>query len=96
MDSSSSTRSPYGQRAQRDERVHVVPIREYRRDRQHLFPLEDYQSALETGGIVRSYCGIDELVRQGDPDCVAEVVAPEDQDCVTCLDIWRGQLQVRL
>ena len=96
MDSSSTARSPYGQRAPRDERVDIAPIREYRRDRQHLFPLEDYQSALAIGGIVRSYCGIDELVRQGDPDCVAEVFAAEDQDCVTCLDIWRGQLQVRL
>jgi len=52
-------------------------------------------SALASGGIVRSYCGIDELVRQGDPDCVAEVAA-EDPDCVTCLDISRGKLQVRL
>ncbi|KAA1427790.1 hypothetical protein [Nocardioides antri] len=91
MDSSSTALSPYCRRAPRDERVDIAPTREYRRDRQHLFALEDYQSALAAGGIVRSYCGIDELVRQGDPDCLAEVFAAEDQDCVTCLDIWRGQ-----
>ena len=71
-------------------------IREYRRPRNHLFPLEDYRAAIASGGTVWSYCGILETVRRGDPDGVEEASEACSDDCATCVDLWRGRRWVRL
>ena len=71
-------------------------IREYRRPRTHLFPLEDYRAAVATGGIVQSYCGIFETVSRGDPDGVEEVSAATSEDCTACVDLWHDRTWVRL
>lgn len=70
-------------------------IREYRRPRTHLFPLEAYRAAVATGGSVRSYCGILEIPR-GDPADVEEAVESRADDCATCIDLWHGRRWVRL
>jgi hypothetical protein len=70
--------------------------REARRNRQHLYPLEDYEAAIAVGGIVRSFCGIlMRLTPQHDSE-VLEATAPEADDCVTCVDVWQGRQLVRL
>ncbi|KAA1426892.1 hypothetical protein [Nocardioides antri] len=71
-------------------------MREYRRERQHLYPLEDYQAAIAIGSPVRSFCGIDVALLCGDASDVVEVKEPDVQDCMTCVDIWRGRELVRL
>jgi hypothetical protein len=71
-------------------------IRECRRPRTHLFPLEGYRGAIATGGTVRSYCGILETVPGGDPADVEEALESSADDCVTCVDLWQGRRWVRL
>ncbi|RHW26296.1 hypothetical protein D0Z08_15155 [Nocardioides immobilis] len=71
-------------------------IREYRRPRTHLFPLEDYRAAIAIGGTVRSCCGILETVPRGDPADVEEAVDSRADDCATCADLWHGRRWVRL
>ncbi len=73
-----------------------APVREYRRPRKHLFPLEDYRAAIASGGAVRSYCGIVETVPRGDPDAVEEASEESLDDCATCVDLWRDRRWVRL
>jgi len=73
-----------------------VSIREYRRPRTHLFPLEDYRAAVAAGGTLRSYCGILETVPRGDPAEVEEARASSADDCATCVDLWHGRRWVRL
>jgi len=98
MDPSSIVRSPSGQRGSGSDRDRAVaPVRQYRRQRQHLYPLDDYEVALATGGIVRSFCGIEAELPGGEDDGdVVEVDQPEARDCVTCVDIWLGLRLVRL
>lgn len=71
-------------------------VREYRRDRQHLFPLDAYKAATAVGGSVRAYCGIVQEVRQSNPADVEEVAEAGVEDCVTCVDLWLGRQRVRL
>jgi hypothetical protein len=96
MNTSSIVRRSSHQRPRLNEAVAATPAREYRWNRQHLYPLDDYQGALTHGGRVRSYCGIEVIVRPGDPADVVEVAQAELDDCVTCVDIWRGREVVRL
>ncbi|RHW23712.1 hypothetical protein D0Z08_28300 [Nocardioides immobilis] len=96
MNPSSTVRGSSGQRGGRHEAVTPSSVREYRRERQHLYPYEEYEAALAVGGIVRSYCGIDETILHGDSTDLAEVADPDANDCVTCVDIWSGRQRVRL
>ncbi len=96
MNPSSTVRGASGQRGGRREAVSPSSGSEYRRGRQHLYPLEEYRAALEIGGTVTSYCGLGENVQRGDPADVVEVDAPDADDCVTCVDIWSGRQRVRL
>jgi len=70
--------------------------RDYRRDRTHLFPVDEVRAAVAAGGTARSYCGIVQSFLGGDPTAVDEVIEPSPDDCVTCVDIWRGRTWVRL
>jgi hypothetical protein len=72
------------------------PARECRRDRQHLYPLEEYQDALAIGGVVRSFCGLEVALLSGDTSDVVEATEPDAGDCVSCVDIWRESTLVRL
>lgn len=94
MDSSSTVRCPSGQRGSR--RTTAFPVRAYRKERQHLYLLDDYEAALPAGGTVWSYCGIEEMVLPSAGSGVVEVEDLEPGDCVTCVDIWRGHDLVRL
>jgi|GEM_PF-2900796 len=96
MDPSSIARHRSGQRGRHRAESEPDSVREYRRDRQHLYPFEEYRAALATGGTVRSYCGIVETILRGDAADVIEVAAPDADDCVTCVDIWSGYQRVRL
>lgn len=98
MDPSSIVRSSSGQRGSGSRLDHaVVPVRQYRRQRQHLYPLEDYEAARATEGIVTSFCGIEAGPLRGEDDGdVVEVDRPDASDCVTCVDIWLGRRLVRL
>lgn len=80
----------------RIESVSASSVREYRRDRQHLYPLDEYSAALKVGGVVTSYWGLDETIERGDPADAIEVTAPAADDCVTCVDVWSGSDRVRL
>lgn len=71
-------------------------IREYRRHRTHLFPLDAYKAATETGGTVSTFCGLAQGVVKGDPADVEEVSQAGREDCVTCVDIWLSVKWVRL
>ena len=73
-----------------------VETRDDRRERQHLYPLEDYEFACTAGGTVRSFCGIELVLSAGTPADAAEATAPDDRDCVTCVDLWLGHRLVRL
>lgn len=70
--------------------------RDYRRDRTHLFPMDEVRAAVAAGGTARSYCGIVQSFLKGDPTEADEVSEPSPDDCVTCADIWRGRTWVRL
>lgn len=96
MNSSSIVRHSFDQPLGERGAISATPMREYRRNRQHLYPLEDYQDALARGGTVRSYCGLDATFLRGSPAGVEEVKEPESEDCVTCVDVWRGRQWVRL
>lgn len=96
MNPSSTVRGAAGQPGGRRETVAPSSAKEYRRERQHLYPLEEYQAALAVGGVVTSYCGLDETVECGDPADIVEVAAPDADDCVTCVDVWAGSERVRL
>ena len=96
MHASFTVRGASSQRGGREEAVAASSIREYRRDRQHLYPLEEYRAALAAGGVVTSYCGLDVTVRRGDPADVVEVAVADVDDCVTCVDVWLGSDRVRL
>lgn len=96
MNPSSTVRGAAGQSGGRRATVAPSSPREYRRERQHLYPLEEYQAALVVGGVVTSYCGLDETVVRGDPADVVEVDVPAADDCVTCVDVWSGSDRVRL
>jgi len=78
-----------GQRVTPRATADTTLVKEYRRDRQHLYSREEYQDALATGGIVWSFCGIHDVVQCGDASDVAEATEPDADDCVTCVDIWR-------
>jgi len=98
MDPSSIVRSTAGQRGSGTHRDQALaPARQYRRQRQHLYPFDDYEAALATGGTVSSFCGIEADLLGGDGQGdVVEAHKPEAGDCVTCVDIWRGHRLVRL
>jgi len=70
--------------------------RAYRRERQHLYPLEDFREALAVGGVVSSFCGLDVVLSVGDSSELVEADEPAVDDCVTCVDIWRELRLVRL
>jgi hypothetical protein len=94
--SPSSTARPRSNQSAPDSAPSVSAAREYRRWRNHLFPLEDYRAAKASGGVARSYCGILEIVRRGESVEVEEVNRPSADDCATCVDLWRGRRWVRL
>lgn len=94
MDSSSTVRCASDQRGGR--RATAFPAREYRRERQHLYPFDDYEAALTAGGTVWSYCGIEATLLPSTASDIVEVDEPEPDDCVTCVDLWRGHDLVRL
>ena len=71
-------------------------VREYRRHRTHLFPLDAYKTAIAIGGSVSAYCGIVQAVPKGNPTDIQEVTEAGAEDCVTCVDLWLGQKWVRL
>jgi hypothetical protein len=71
-------------------------IREYRRNRKHLFPLDAYKAATAVGGIVSAYCGLVQAVPKGNPVDVQEVSETGREDCVTCVDVWLCRKWVRL
>jgi|GEM_PF-2267974 len=71
-------------------------IREYRRHRKHLFPLDAYKATTAVGGIVIAYCGLVQEVPKGNPADVEEVSGAGREDCVTCVDLWLCQKWVRL
>jgi len=96
MNSSSIVRSSSDQPTRPGEAISAATTREYRRNRQHLYPLEDYQDALRSGGAVMSYCGIEVRLVRGNPADVVKVAEVEADDCITCLDIWLGRQWVRL
>lgn len=96
MSSSSIARPSGGQPPRPHGAVAATTVREYRRNRQHLYPLEAYRDALVRGGTITSYCGLGATCQQGDPADVAEVTEPEAEDCFTCVDVWRGRQWVRL
>lgn len=73
-----------------------TPAREYRRGRQHLYPLEEYEAALVEGDTVRSFCGLDRALSPDDPADVQEATTPQADDCETCIDVWRERRLIRL
>jgi len=94
--SPSSTARPAANQPTPRSSCSPASIREYRRLRTHLFPLQDYRAAVAIGGTVRSYCGIVETVGRGDPSDVEEAVESSADDCATCVDLWHGRRWVRL
>lgn len=92
----SSTTPSLGNQSTPTRSRESAPIREYRRPRNHLFPLEDYRAAIASGGTVRSYCGILEAVRRGNPAEVEEASEASADDCATCVDLWRDRRLVRM
>jgi len=92
----SSTARPVADQPTRRSSPSPASIRNYRRPRRHLFPLEDYRAAVATGGAVRSYCGILETVPKGNPAEVEEAIESSEDDCATCVDLWHGRRWVRL
>ncbi len=96
MNASSIARLSSGQPSRPGGAVAAAPVREYRRSRQHLYPLDAFQAALTHGGTIRTYCGLETTFKRGNPDDAAEVVQPAADDCVTCVDVWRGARWVRL
>jgi hypothetical protein len=96
MDLSSTVRRVTSQRVTHRENAAPADLRAYRRARQHLYPLEDYQDALAVGGAVCSFCGIEVALLGGDTSDVIEAIEPVVEDCVTCVDIWRERRLVRL
>jgi len=88
-------RPPRHQPAHR-ENAAPADLRAYRRARQHLYPLEDYQDALAIGGAVCSFCGIEVTLVGGGTSEFTEAIEPVVEDCVTCVDIWRERRLVRL
>jgi hypothetical protein len=95
MDSSSSASHASGQRLPRAVES-PASVREYRRGRQHLYPLEDYRAARQTGGTIRTFCGLDTMVAVGEVLEVADASGLDAEDCVSCVDVWRGRDVVRL
>ncbi|RHW23941.1 hypothetical protein D0Z08_27240 [Nocardioides immobilis] len=85
-----------GQRVTHREDANPGEVREYRRDREHLYPLEDYQEALAIGSTVTSFCGIEVNLLRGDAAVVVEATEPGVEDCITCVDVWRQRRLVRL
>lgn len=96
MDPSSPVRRVPGQRVTHRANAASADVRAYRRERQHLYPLDDYQEALAVGGTVCSFCGIEVALLGGDSSDVVEAIEPGVEDCVTCVDIWRQCRLVRL
>jgi hypothetical protein len=95
MSSSSNASDVSGQRLPRAVES-PASLREYRRQRQHLYPLDDYLSARQAGGTIKTYCGLDTTVAVGDPVEVADADGLDAEDCVSCVDVWRGSEVVRL
>jgi hypothetical protein len=96
MDPSSTAARVLGQPVTCRTTAGPAAIRKYRRDRQHLYPLEDFNEAAAVGGTVRSFCGIEVALICGDTADVVEATKPAAEDCLTCVDIWRGSRLVRL
>lgn len=95
MDSSSNASHLSGQRLPRAVES-PTSLREYRRRRQHLYPLDDYLAARQAGGTIRTFCGLDTTVGVGDPVEIADADGLAAEDCVSCVDVWRGRDVVRL
>lgn len=96
MDPSSNDRHESGQHLPpRAVQTHSS-LREYRRHRRHLYPLDGYLAARRVGGTVRTYCGVDVRLAVDEPVELADVDGVGAEDCVTCVDIWRGRDEVRL
>lgn len=55
-------------------------VREYRRDRWHLYPLEECQAAVAAGGTAWPFCGIEVALLAGD-------LGPWADDAT---GLWRG------
>ena len=95
MTASSAVRQATGQRAATIT-LSSASVREYRRHRRHLFPLDAYKLATAIGGSASAYCGIVEAVPKGNPADIQEVAKAGAEDCATCVDLWLGQNWVRL
>jgi hypothetical protein len=93
---SSPVRVPTDHRVGAQHGITARSLRDARRERQHLYPLEDYEAAIAVGGIVRSFCGVFVRLTAQDDTAAVEAIAPEAEDCVTCVDVWYGRHLVRL
>ncbi len=96
MDPSSTAARPSGQPVTCHSTPAPASVREYRRDRRHLYPLEEFREAVAIGGVASSSCGFDVELRRGRGSDVEEATKPAVDDCVTCVDIWHGHRLVRL
>lgn len=96
MDPSSTAARASAQRVTFRSSAVPAPAREYRRDRNHLYPLEEFQKAVTDGGVVSSFCGLEISMPRGGGSDVVEATEPAARDRVTCVDIWRGSSLVRL
>ncbi len=96
MDPSSTAARPSGQPGTCRPTSVRTSAREYRRDRNHLFALEEFRDAIALGGVVASFCGLDVELPRGRGADVEEATEPAVDDCITCVDVWRESRLVRL
>lgn len=96
MDPSSTAARPSGQPVTCSPTSVPTSAREYRRERKHLYPLEEFREAVAQGGVVLSFCGLDVELPRSRCTGVVEATEPAADDCVTCVDIWRERRLVRL
>ena len=96
MDPSSTAARPSDQPVTCRPTPEPASGREYRRDRRHLYPLEEFREAVAIGGFVSSFCGFDVELLRGRGSDVEEATEPAVDDCITCVDIWRERRLVRL
>lgn len=90
MDPTSTAARASAQRVTFRSSAVPAPVREYRRDRNHLYPLEEFQKTVTDGVVVSSFCGLEISLPRGGGSGVVEATGPVARDCVTCVDIWCG------
>ncbi len=96
MHPSSTAARPPGQPVTSRPTSVPAPVREYRRDRKHLYRLEEFREAVALGGVVTSFCGLEVELPRGRGSDIEEATEPAVDDCITCVDIWRESRLVRL